>query len=181
MKCERLVVSRVVVLLLLLSACSPSDAQIATAIAQTEMARPTSTFTPEPTATLTQTPTPTQTSTPTLEPTPTLALSDVVKETYSDIEVTYQNDFENIIPGDTPAGWQSDGELVHITSENSLEINGRNIVAYLESETIRVNEAVIVRFMFAPGSHFTIGIDGLRQGERIPAYQPGLMFSKSSL
>lgn len=36
-----------------------------------------------------------------------------------------------------------------------------------------MNEVVIVRFRFAPGSNFTIGIDGLRQGQRIPAFQPG--------
>lgn len=71
MRRNGLIRSRVIVLLLLLSACSPSQAQIATAIAQTETAKPTATGTPEPTATPTPVPTSTPTSTPTIEPTPT--------------------------------------------------------------------------------------------------------------
>lgn len=69
MKCKELVIVRVIVLFLLLSACSPSEAQIATSIAQTEMAKPTATFTPEPTATPTQTAIPTKRPTSTPEPT----------------------------------------------------------------------------------------------------------------
>ncbi len=69
MKCKALVMFRVIVLLLLLAACSPSDAQIATAIAQTEIAKPTATVTPEPTATPTQPATPTKR--PTFTPLPT--------------------------------------------------------------------------------------------------------------
>jgi hypothetical protein len=68
MKYEGLVTSRVIVLLLF-SACSPSEAQIATTIAQTELAEPTATGTPEPTATPTQTATPTKR--PTFTPLPT--------------------------------------------------------------------------------------------------------------
>ena len=66
-----MIISRVIVLLLLLAACSPSDAQIATAIAQTELAKPTATVTPEPTATPTQTATPTKRPTSTPKPTNT--------------------------------------------------------------------------------------------------------------
>ncbi len=171
MRCQGLLISRVLVLLLLLSACSPSEAQVATAIAQTETAKPTATFTPQPTAT--QTPEPTRTSTPTLEPTPTLVLPDVVRETYSDIDVIYRDDFGSNLLGLSPTGWHTDGERVYTTNEASLEINGRSVVAYLDSPTISANEAVIVRFKFSPGSHFTIGIDGLRQDQRIPAFQPG--------
>lgn len=68
---KRLTRSRIFVLLVLLSACSPSESQIGTAIAQTDIAKPTATTTPEPAATLTPTPAPTQTFTPTIEPTPT--------------------------------------------------------------------------------------------------------------
>lgn len=171
MKCKELIIFRVIVLVLLLSACSPSDAQIATAIAQTEMAKPTATFTPEPTAT--QTPTPTQTSTPTIEPTPTLALSDVIRETYSDIEVIYRNEYENIASGLSPRGWHTDGERLYTTSDAALEINGRNSVAFYQDELISLNEAVILRFRFAPQSTFSIGIDGAALGQRIPAFQPG--------
>ena len=71
MKYEGLIISRVIVLVLLLSACSPSDAQTATAIAQTELAKPTATVTPEPTATPTQTATPTKRPTSTPKPTNT--------------------------------------------------------------------------------------------------------------
>jgi hypothetical protein len=60
MKYEGMIISRVIVLLLLPAACSPSDAQIATTIAQTELAKPTATVTPEPTATPTQPATPTK-------------------------------------------------------------------------------------------------------------------------
>ncbi|HEX6269640.1 MAG TPA: hypothetical protein VFZ43_05365, partial [Anaerolineales bacterium] len=167
MKHKSFIMPGIVVLFFLLSACGPSEAQIATAIAQTEIAKPTNTFTPEPTAT--QTPEPTQTLTPTIEPTPTLELSDVVLETYRDIDVIYRDEFDEVLPGFSPAGWNTDGEKVFTTSDSSLLINGRNSVAYLDTETITVNEAVIVRFKFPPGSHFTIGIDGLRQDQRIPA------------
>src|SRR5688572_8677323 len=91
MKRRLLTIVALAILLILLSACGASDAQIATAIAQTEAAKPTSTFTPEPTST--QTPEPTQTLTPTIEPTPTLALPDVVQQTYADIEVILRQDF----------------------------------------------------------------------------------------
>ena len=173
MKCKLLTTVSVVALLFLLSACSPSDAQIATVIAQTEITKPTSTFTPEPTAT--QTPEPTQTLTPTIEPTPTLVLSDVVKQTYADIEVIDHQGFgdNSNLSSFSPAGWNADGEKLYTTSDYSLEINGRNSVAFYENETLSVNEAVIVRFKFAPQSSFTIGIDGMRQGKRIPAFQPG--------
>jgi len=171
MKYTLLTTVRLVVLFLLLSACSPSESQIATVIAQTEAARPTGTFTPEPTAT--QTPEPTLT--PTVEPTPTLALSDVVNQTYTNIElIDYQDFGDNAnLSSFSPAGWSADGEKLYTTSDSSLEINGRNSVAFYENETISVNEAVIVRFKFAPQSSFTIGVDGIRQGQRIPAFQPG--------
>lgn len=71
MKYKALIRYRVTILFLLLSACSPSEAQIATAIAETEFAKPTVTGTPEPTSTPTPPPAPTQTFTPTIEATPT--------------------------------------------------------------------------------------------------------------
>ena len=71
MKYEGLIISRVIVLLLLLAACRPSEAQIATSIAQTELAKPTATVTPEPTATPTQRASPTKRPTSTPEPTNT--------------------------------------------------------------------------------------------------------------
>jgi hypothetical protein len=161
------------ILLFLLSACGASDATIATAIAQTEAAKPTSTFTPEPTAT--QTPEPTQTLTPTIEPSPTLALPDVVQQTYADIEVIFQQDFgdNSNLGAFSPLGWNADGERLFTTSEAALEINGRNSVAFYQDELISLNEAVILRFQFAPQSTFSIGIDGAALGQRIPAFQPG--------
>jgi hypothetical protein len=165
MKCKLLTTVSLVTLLFLLSACSPSDAQIATAIARTEIAKPTGTFTPEPTPTLT----------PTIEPTPTLVLSDVVKQTYADIEVIDRQDFgdNSNLSSFSPAGWNADGKKLYTTSSYSLKIDGQNSVAFYEKETISVNKAVIVRFKFTPQSSFTIGIDGIRQGKRIPASQPG--------
>ena len=161
------------ILILLLSACSPSEAQIAAAIAQTETAKPTSTFTPEPTST--QTPEPTQTLTPTLEPTPTLALPDVVQQTYADIEVSLQQDFgDNVDLGAfSPVGWNADVERLFTTSDAALEINGRKTVAFYQDELISLNEAVVLRFRFAPQATFSIGIDGAALGARIPALQPG--------
>ena len=161
------------ILILVLSACSPSEAQIAVAIAQTETAKPTSTFTPEPTST--QTPEPTQTLTPTLEPTPTLALPDVVQQTYADIEVIFQQDFgDNVDLGAfSPVGWNADGERLFTTSDSALEINGQNTVAFYQDELINLNEAVVLRFRFAPQATFSIGIDGAALGARIPALQPG--------
>ena len=157
------------IFLFLLSACGASDADIATAIAQTEAAKPTSTFTPEPTST--QTPEPTQTLTPTLEPTPTLALPDVVQQTYADIKVILREDFgDNLnLAAFSPAGWSADGEKLYTTSDAALEINGRNSVAFHAYEMIGPNEAVIIRFQFAPQSTFSIGIDGAALGQRIPA------------
>jgi hypothetical protein len=162
-----------IIFLLLLSACAPSDADIATAIAQTETAKPTSTFTPEPTST--QTPEPTQTLTPTLEPTPTLALPDVVQQTYADIEVIHRQDFgdNSNLSSFSPIGWSADGEKLYTTSDYALEINGRNSVAFHQYELINLNEAFILRFRFAPQATFSIGIDGAALGQRIPAFQPG--------
>jgi len=168
-------ICHVIFLLLLLSACSPSDADIATAIAQTETAKPTttSTFTPEPPST--QTPEPTQTLTPTFEPTPTLALPDVVQQTYADIEVILRQDFgdNSNLSSFSPTGWIADGERLYTTSDYALEINGRNSVAFYDNKTISANEAVILRFRFAPHTTFSIGIDGAALGQRIPAFQPG--------
>ena len=166
-------VCHVIFLLLSLSACAPSDAEIAAAIAQTETAKPTSTFTPQPTST--HTPTPTQTLTPTLEPTPTLALPDVVQQTYTDMKVILRQDFgDNLnLAAFSPTGWNADGEKLYTTSDAALEINGRNSVAFHAYEMISPNEAVILRFRFAPQSTFSIGIDGAALGQRIPAFQPG--------
>lgn len=173
MKSEGLMFSRVLVLFLLLSACSPSEVQVATAIAQTEHAQPTATFTPEPTAT--QTPEPTQTLTPTLEPTPTLALPDLVQQTCADIEVILQQDFGDKVDLGTcsPVGWNADGERLFTTGDDALEIIGRNNVAFYQDELISLNEAVVLRFRFAPQATFSIGIDGAVLGARIPAFQPG--------
>jgi len=173
MRCKLLSLASIITFSLLLAACGPSDAQIATAIAQTESAKPTSTSTPEPTAT--QTPKPTQRLTPTIEPTPTFALSDVVGQTYADIEIIDYQDFgdNSGLSTFSPAGWNADGDKLYTTSDHSLEINGGNSVAFYGDETIGVNEAIIIRFKFAPQSSFTIGIDGVRQGKRIPAFQPG--------
>ena len=67
MKHKLFTILSLAILLFLLPACGASEADIATAIAQTETAKPTSTFTststPEPTST--QTPEPTQTLWPT--------------------------------------------------------------------------------------------------------------------
>jgi hypothetical protein len=169
------------ILVLVLSACSPSEAQIAAAIAQTETAKPTSTHTPTPTftqtpePTFTHTPKPTQTHTPTLEPTPTLALPDVVQQTYADIEVIlHQNFGDNAGLGAfSPVGWDADGERLFTTSDAALEINGRNSVAFYQDELISFNEAVVLRFRFAPEAVFSMGIDGAALGVRIPALQPG--------
>lgn len=157
----------------LLSACVTSNAQMAPEITRTENIKPPGTSTPEPTST--QTPEPTQTLTPTTEPTPTLSLPDVVQQTYTDIAIVFQQDFgDNLnLAAFSPLGWIADGEKLFTTTDAALEINGRNSVAFYEDETISPNEAVIVRFKFAPQSSFSIGIDGARQGQRIPAFQPG--------
>lgn len=108
MKCEGLISSRIVVLLLLLSACNPSEAQIATAIAQTEIAKPTATGTPEPTAT--QTPTPT----PTIEPTPTF-----LYDTFdSPIHDGYINQALWVVNANNNMGiYQNNGKLVFQASK----------------------------------------------------------------
>jgi len=62
------------VMILLLVACAPSPQTIQTAIAQTQAANPTSTFTLPPTNTPTEKPTQTPTETPTIIPSPTLDL-----------------------------------------------------------------------------------------------------------
>ena len=177
MKHKLFTILSLAILLFLLPACGASDADIATAIAQTETAKPTSTFTststPEPTST--QTPEPTQTLTPTLEPTPTLALPDVIQQTYADIEVILRQDFGDDLnlAAFSPTGWNADGEKLYTTSDAALEINGRNSVAFHQGKLISLNEAVILRFRFAPQATFSIGIDGAALGQRIPAFQPG--------
>jgi hypothetical protein len=173
MKRKLFTIVSLAIFLFLPSACGASDAAIATAIAETEAAKPTSTFTPEPTST--QTPEPTQTLTPTLEPTPTPSLPDVVQQTYADIEVIFRQDFgdESNLSSFTPAGWNADGEKLYTTSDFALEINGRNNVAFYQDELISLNEAVVLRFRFAPQATFSIGIDGAALGARIPWLQPG--------
>ena len=177
MKHKMFTIFGLAILLFLLPACGASEADIATAIAQTEAAKPTSTFTPEPTSTQTptQTPTPTQTLTPTLEPTPTLALPDVVQQTYEDIKVILRQDFgDNLnLAAFSPTSWDADGEKLYTTSEAALEINGRNSVAFYAHKMISLNEAVVLRFQFAPQATFSIGIDGAALGARIPHLQPG--------
>jgi hypothetical protein len=160
----------VVGFVILLSACGPSDSQIATAVAQTESAKPTNTATPAPTPT--HTPEPTRTPTPTIEPTPTIAFADVILGTYSNIEVVFRDTFEQTLSGFSPSGWQADGKRPYVRNNAKIEIAG-STVAYFEKETLTLNEAVILRFQFAPKSNFTMGIDGVRQGQRIPASQPG--------
>ncbi len=60
------------IVVLFVSGCQPSETAIQTAIAQTQAANPTSTFTPiPPTETPTETPTVTPTETPTITPSPT--------------------------------------------------------------------------------------------------------------
>ena len=158
---------------LFLSACSAPAAPIPPTATGTTPPEPTKTLTPEPTATAT--PPPTETLTATIEPTPTLALSDVVQQTYLDIQVIYKQDFGdnlNLAPF-SPVGWQADGEKLFTTSDAALEINGRNTVAFYADETITLKEAVVLRFKFTPQSSFSIGIDGASRGKRIPAFQPG--------
>lgn len=164
-----------VLILFILSACSPSEAQVATAIAQTETAKPILTFTPEPTAT--QTPEPTPTLTPTPEPTATPALPDIVQQTYADIELLERQDFGDLsgLASYSPLGWNADGEKLYTTSDYVLEINGRNSVAFYADQSIREGEAVILRFEFAPRSIFSIGIDSMRHGTRVAAFEPGFL------
>lgn len=150
-----------IVLVLMLSACGATEARVATAIAQTETAKPTSTFTPAPTAT------------PTPVPTPTIEILDVVNDTYSNIRVIYRDDFDHVLPGFSPLGWRAENGKLFVYTDGSLEVNGGHVVGFFENETITVNEAIVVRFKFAPKSIFTIGIDGTRQGVRIHGSQNG--------
>ena len=98
----------------LLLGYSPSESDIKTAIAQTEAAKPTNTFTPAPTETPEPSPTPEPTNTdtpiptPTPEPSPTpIVLPDILEQTFSGVAPIYQDNFDFIMDGLAPEGWES--------------------------------------------------------------------------
>jgi hypothetical protein len=135
----------------LIVACGPSEAAIATAIAQTEAARPT--------------------AIPTRTPEPVVVLPDVVHKLFSDAKSIHQLDSFGALPGFSPADWGAD-QTVYVREDGSLEITGANNVVFYGGESINVNEAIITGFKFADNSIFTIGMDRQENNSRIPYGQP---------
>jgi hypothetical protein len=169
-----------VLFVILLSGCSPSEADIQAAIAQTEAARSTDTATPEPTNTPTHTPQPTYTLTPTatntprptLTPSPTIQLPDVVKDTLDNPEVIHWEDFDSELIGSSPFSWTGNPNMPKVTYDLSLGLRGQTVGFYY-GETINPNQAVLTRFMFGSNPSFTIGFYVAKGRELIPSRQPG--------
>lgn len=117
-------------ILILLSACGPSEADIAEAIAETEAAKPTETFAPEPTATATFTPEPTATNTPEPSPTPDSRIIQEESRSFLCEKDDMPADGKYYLPG---AGWISPHKNEEIISDWGREEG----LAYIE-ETGRI-------------------------------------------
>lgn len=166
-----------------LAACAPSEAQFAT---QTEEARPTATntLTPSitPTASLTLTPsvtfTPSLTLTPSLTPTPTpTPLPEPLAEALLNTNALVLDTFDP--PAETsryqPTGWQVEhNHRILANVDGAVEINGvtTNNIVFFQQPVLK-NQAVYLLFKFTEGSYFTIGVDGLMNGKRVPFDRPG--------
>ena len=173
---------------ILIAGCDPSEADIQAAIAQTDAARPTKTFTPEPTNTLepatpeptaTWTQRPTVTTRPSKTPTPTVVAPEVLDQTFSGVTVIYQDKFDFIMEGQTPEGWETTEKYsLKVTKDNELKIKGieaPGLVFYFPEEVINPGEGIYFTFRFVGTQEvFTMGFDNVRaNGERIPFGEDG--------
>jgi hypothetical protein len=146
-----------------LSACGPSEADIAAAIAQTETARPTHTPLPLPT----DTPPP---------PTPTLiAVPEVLDQTFSGVSVIYRDEFPYVMQNLAPQGWESEAEFaMWVTSDNRFKIQPADTgdwsgtVFWFSKERINPNEGVYFDFQYTgTRESFTLGLDDVQaNGQR---------------
>jgi hypothetical protein len=170
----------------LLLGCSPSESDIKTAIAQTEAAKPTNTYTPaptdtpEPTSTLEPTSTDTPVPTPTPEPSPTpIVLPDVLEQTFSGVTLIYQDNFDFIMEGLAPEGWETTEKYsLRETEKNELKVNGIEIpgmVFYFPEEVINPGEGVYFKFKYiGTQGALTLGFDNIsKTGELIPNGEDG--------
>ena len=174
--------------LFLLAACSqsfptPSEADIQTAIAQTQAANPISTNSPEPTITLTPTATPTETptNTPTNTPTPTDTPTVTLSPTPTQDLRVIKEDPEHflLLPEDLPeeayfhipgagyksphrnseiiSGWGREKGLEYI--EKSGRVDGWWVVYQRGTDSVRVPEEVfhnIIMYETVNGAQLTI-------------------------
>jgi len=171
---------------MLLLGCNPSETDIQTAIAQTEAAKPTHTLTPEPTNTPEPSPTLEPTSTDTPDPTPTpepsptpITLPEVVEQTFSGVTVFYQDNFDFIMEGLSPEGWETTEKFsLKETENNELKINGIEVpgmVFYYPQEVINPGEGVYFKFKYVGTQGvYTLGFDNINKtGELIPNGEDG--------
>jgi hypothetical protein len=174
------------ILACLLFGCSPSEADIQAAIVLTEAAKPTSTFTPEPTNTPEPSPTPEPTLTNTSEPSPTpepsltpIVLPDVLGQTFSGITIIYRDDFDFIMEGLAPEGWETTEKYsLKETENNELKINGieePGLVFYYPEEVINPGKGVYFKFKYVgTQGTFTLGFDNIQKnGERFANGEDG--------
>ncbi len=162
-----------------LSACTASEAQILTAIAETEAAKPTSTDTTLPTSTQTDTPTPTHTPTETATPTPTATFTATPSPT-PDLRIIRTDPKEFLLTSDDlpedakyflpGPGWISPHHNSEIISgwgrEKGLEylertgrIDGWVVQFYRGTETLRIPEIIyhnLIQYESAEGAQITL-------------------------
>jgi hypothetical protein len=140
-----------------LAACQAAPTPLVVVVTATSMP---ATDTPEPTVTPVPSPTP-------------ITYSNVLDETFSNVQVLYKDDFNYKIQGQTPTGWVSvdNNVLVRITKDNNVRVvpaaNTQGGVFYYGENAIEPGEGVFLTFQYAGTKNiFTWGIDSINaQGE----------------
>ncbi|MBE0672122.1 MAG: hypothetical protein IH588_16200 [Anaerolineales bacterium] len=128
-----------------------------------------------PTASATSAPptdTPSPTSTPEPPPTP-ITYSDVLDQTFSNINILYKDDFKYKIQGMSPNGWVStdDNAVLRIIKDDNVKINSRangiGGLFYFKEEAITPGKGVFFAFQYTGSKNvFTWGLDNINaQGE----------------
>jgi hypothetical protein len=175
MKRKLLLVSLLVIFLV---GCSTSEADIETAMAQTEAARPSSTPTPE--STNTPEPTPTPEPSPTTVPSPTaIVLPDVLHQTFSNMNAIYRDEFDSVQKGMMPEGWETtERNSIAKIGNGELKIDGTQfpgMVFYYTTEIINPSEGIYFDFKYHGSQDvFTLGFDNLQaNGERMLGMERG--------
>jgi hypothetical protein len=144
--------------------CAPSESVIQTARAETEVAKPTETFTPQPTSTYTQTPTEPPTNTPTEIPTATPFPESAFRITYEEM----RGHFEDWTGSDFKFFSELRGAKVYSGNYKDLEMEvflydiAGNAVGYalrfVQTPTIEVRDQIDFIFNIYD---FYLGLDAL--------------------
>jgi hypothetical protein len=165
------------VLSVLFYGCGASPQEIALETASAETAAAASwTATPEPSNTPEPSPTPTLEPTATLKPSPTpVVLPGVLDQTFIGVNVIYRDDFNFVMRGIMPDGWEL--MLDNTRSSSLAETEDSNfrifaseggawdgLVFYYPAEDINPGEGVYFTFKYAGTSEsFTLGMDTIEE------------------